>query len=184
MHLHLITCLFIASKIEETKQLKADLVIQNIVKNKYTKEELLKTELHILKKLNFVLPKNHFIDYVNIIFYDNFYTTNHLCLFSEIVYSSCINIYKVLLLDFFRIRYNSNLLLLFSSVFVYSLFCVIKGINFNHCFNAKLFYKGLSQFDVTEEQVEENVRKISMKMDSFQNAKDNYPYLYNELFGN
>jgi len=183
MHLYLITCLFIASKIEETKKLSADLIIRKVAQSKYTKEELLQRELIVLKKLNFSIPKNHFIDYVNIIFYENFYTTNHHCLFSEIVYSSCKNIYKVLLLDFFRLRFNSNSLLVYSSVFIYSLYCVIKGINFNHCFNAKLFFKTTSQYNISEEQVEEYVMKISTKMDNFQSEKEIYPYLYNELFG-
>jgi hypothetical protein len=60
-----ITCIFISSKLNETNQLGLDFIIGSLGHGKYEKDDFLMTELLILKTINFKIPKNYFLDFVN-----------------------------------------------------------------------------------------------------------------------
>jgi len=63
IHLISVVSLFIASKYEEVIPLRMKTIIEKVAHSKYSKNDLLATEMLILKKLNFQIPRNHFLDF-------------------------------------------------------------------------------------------------------------------------
>ena len=64
IHLLSIVSMFIASKFHEVSQLLLNEVVHDIGHNCFKRDQIRKTELFILKKLNLYLPKNYFPDFV------------------------------------------------------------------------------------------------------------------------
>ena len=63
LYLISVTVLFIASKFEELTPILINTLLTNVCHNKLTKKQVLESEIFILKKLNFKLPKSHFVDF-------------------------------------------------------------------------------------------------------------------------
>ncbi len=63
LHLLCLASFFLASKYEEVIPIGLDLLTSKVGHNKFTRENIKDTELFILKKLSFILPKNHFLDF-------------------------------------------------------------------------------------------------------------------------
>ncbi len=63
LHLLCLASFFLASKYEEIIPIGLDVLTSKVGHNKFTRENIKDTELFILKKLSFALPKNHFLDF-------------------------------------------------------------------------------------------------------------------------
>jgi hypothetical protein len=63
MHLVGIVSLFLASKYEEVVPIRLQTLIEKIGHSKFSKEDILSSEMLILRKLNFLIPRNHFVNF-------------------------------------------------------------------------------------------------------------------------
>jgi hypothetical protein len=62
--------LYIAIKYHETQKLHMECLLSTIGNNKFTKEEIIVTEMLILTKLSFKLPNDHFYDFLTLFIND------------------------------------------------------------------------------------------------------------------
>jgi hypothetical protein len=97
-HLIAITCMFISSKIYENTPLTLEDLVIGVSKDKFCEKDIISTEILILKKINFHIPKNYFIDIATNIL--------HLILpkscsrtLSNIIFKSMKDTYKIFLFD-------------------------------------------------------------------------------------
>ena len=63
IHLLAVTAINLSAKFEEIKILTLNTIIQNVCHNKYTKEEILKFEIVLLKTLKYRIKSNYFCDF-------------------------------------------------------------------------------------------------------------------------
>lgn len=120
IHLIGLVSMFIASKYEEIYPFPLELFISKIGHNKYSKIEILKTERVILKKLGFQMPKNYFIQMLDLIMLKINKTKRELCRCYSTFYTYALNLYKLSLYDFKLTNYITRHTL-FHSIFYYSL---------------------------------------------------------------
>lgn len=98
IHLIGLVAIYIASKYEEVRQIPIDTLLVRIGHNKFTKDDVLSTEMLILKKLRFKMPKNYFMDLLNLLML-KLKKTNELCQCYANMYSCAISLYKLSLYD-------------------------------------------------------------------------------------
>jgi hypothetical protein len=97
-----ITCIFISSKIEETTPLPLAWITDNLGQNKFEKDDYLMTELLILKTINFKIPRNYFLDFVNCIMRMILPTIGCAC--TDFIYNYIKNVYIIALHDLSSFR--------------------------------------------------------------------------------
>ena len=72
LYLISVTAIFTGSKFEEVLPILLHSHLKSVCHNKFTKKQVIDTEMLILKKLNFKMPKSHFLDF-------SFIMMNNLC---------------------------------------------------------------------------------------------------------
>jgi hypothetical protein len=118
LHLIAITCIFIASKIHETNLLQLDFISSQVGQNRFEKDDYLMTELLILKTINFKIPNNYFLDFVNCIMKIILPTINCKCsffIYNYIKSNYIANLFDIgesdVIKKYFMIMYQSILVL-------------------------------------------------------------------------
>jgi hypothetical protein len=101
-HLLMIASLLIAIKYEEINQIDIDIICRHVAHGKFNKKQILACEMLILKRLNFILPKNEFIDFshevIDLLF--NKCITAKDIKYKRLVEEFSILIYKMMLFDY------------------------------------------------------------------------------------
>jgi hypothetical protein len=109
IHLISIGCLSIACKYYERSIIQLKTLLNHVAHEKYTKKEIISMEITILKKLGFKLPRNNFIDIINI------FINMHENINKQVIFEHCKMIYKMTLFNYEFIRQN-NLFLTYCSI--------------------------------------------------------------------
>ena len=125
---HLIagTSMFIAMKLQEVENYKAEFIRKKVFHSKFEKSDILGTEGLILKKLKFKIPREYFVNFLTLFL--NFLFKNISPIFSDTIYENykmaCSNfsllIYKLIFQEH-RLAYWPNRLELFIAVILFSL---------------------------------------------------------------
>jgi len=82
-----IASIFISLKFEEVNQLSLDSVVEDIGHNNYTKLDIIKVELEIMKQFCYKLPRNYFLDFttniINLIVSESVKLNKNKCIDNE-----------------------------------------------------------------------------------------------------
>jgi len=113
-----ITCIFISCKIHEGKAIQINFLVQKIGQCKFEKDDYLMTEVLILKTLNFRIPQNYFIDFVNCVLKIILPTLE--CIISEDIYKNINTNYKLTLVNLDLLR-KFDLLTIYISIIYYTI---------------------------------------------------------------
>jgi hypothetical protein len=60
-----LTCIFISFKLHDGKSISIEFLLKTFTNDKFDRDDLLMTEILILKTLNFKIPKNYFLNFLN-----------------------------------------------------------------------------------------------------------------------
>jgi len=119
--LHLITmaALFIASKYEEIKPIRLGCLLSQIGHGKFSKQQVLSAEMLILSKIHFKIPRNHFMDFINIAYNMNkeVVETEE---YSNLVLSYAKSFYKLILLNY-NVARAGSMSLIYSGILCYAI---------------------------------------------------------------
>jgi hypothetical protein len=103
-----LTCIFISSKLHEGKTINIDFLLKAIVHGKFERDDLLMTELLILKTLNFRIPINYFLSFVNCLLGMILPTLD--CVISNKIYKNIKSMYSMIKYDFQFEKYDKLLI--------------------------------------------------------------------------
>ena len=164
------------------------LLLNNVVRNKFVKEQIIKSELFILRKLNFKFPVNYFLDFSflmlekicgklkgkkNVLAIPNDGLEKEIDLFKNITYLYSISVHKMIVLEYeFKCRY-SNLQIYFSI-----LYFACKYINY--LFDKKFSFNSISKIALKNGIKIDEILKLSKEI--YKLKPERYEFLYaNEL---
>jgi len=153
-----------------------NILIEKAAHKKFTKNEILTTELMILKKLGFKLPKDNFMDYIHILF-NKCFVMHERCEYKEMVFKLASKIYKMELFDLLNIR-NKSIYETYTSILLYAILQVNKFIEFDHQFKKSAFFDDAIAHDISQDLLSINYNKISRKMSYIVTNKEQFPYFY------
>ena len=185
-HLLLLASFFIASKYTEIKSISIDTIENQIGHGKFTKEEIISTELLILSKLHFKIPKNNFIDFVNILFNENINDENKMNIqnskFSKLFLQFAKTFYKMILIQPIY-EFNNNILT-YSGIIYYSFLEATKIINIENNFLNGKFWQILQNFKIFPKEIfifGKNLKKTKCLIEA---ENTNFPYFKKFGFSN
>jgi len=133
----------------------------------------------ILTKLKYKIQKNNFIDFVNILFNENFSSEEGSknyrdTAFANLILAQAKTFYKMTLLNYSLLR-GSEASLIYSGIFYYAVMEVKKNVNFGETFQIGAFWKSIAQFGTTSEELLKIAHKIKIKRPSLE-SKEKFPY--------
>ena len=173
-----ITCIFISCKIHEGKTIQINFLVEKIGKGKFEKDDYLMTELLILKTLNFRIPQNFFIDFVNCILKIILPTLE--CIISEDIYKNIKMNYKLALVNLDLLR-NFDLLTIYISIIYYT---IAQGIYRNKRMIENTivvkFNELLNYFNTSNDELIYIVTILSNYDYLIDSKKNNFPDNYND----
>jgi hypothetical protein len=177
LYLICLCAIFIASKYEEVAPIKLETLIKSVGHGKFTHEDILAAETLILKKLNFRIPKNNFLTFINLV------TRNFDHDLRKKIIKHATSIYKLTLYDVTKFRFNKCTLGIYFSIFSFSLKTILKGDNeLKLQLNAELLSIFLTKFKKEElYQVKKNSKRIQKLLNIVVNSK-NDQFLYFNKF--
>lgn len=177
-----ITSLFIASKFYETKPLKIKHFVKKIAHGLFSKEEIIATELVILKRLKFKLPKVEFEDFIGLNLASLFPgQENQFCIFKNVIFMVFSSTYKSLLTDY-ELLMTKPRLLWYTSLLYFSISTVISNLKYLHNFSKKKFNQLIRRYKLNNETFERAVKEIENKVYlCWEEEKEYYPYLSQEF---
>jgi hypothetical protein len=201
LHLVTVSSFFIASKNEEIRPIKLNDLLASVAHSKYTKTEIISSELLILTKLGYKIPKNNFLDFTNIILClyflknvkiqkaDTYKDTQRN--YVQTIFNYCISIYKLIQLDF-QMKRNCDQNLLFTSIVYFSIVSVNEFLMSykNNIFESYLQFDHLNfiqfcenKFSIDGKKLNRTTALIQEKKRLFDNNLETFPFLHKEEFG-
>lgn len=179
LHLIAVVSLFISSKYEEVRPISIGILLNKISHNKYLKEEVLSTELLILKRLHFKIPKTSYLDrlYALITLKDNEkpFPDN----IKNLVHMYGLTVIKFLLADNFEKDFSGSRTTICAIVYI----SVLSTNTFPE--NEEAEIESVMRVAVTvgvkAKDVETCAKKISKKLKDLGKKDKNYSFIYKEL---
>ena len=166
LHLLGIICMFVASKLCEVKPLPIARVVNDIAKNKFTKETILTQEQELMETINFKLNYSTIFCYSSCIFRISNLPQN--CIAS-------IEKYSILLQKMFLYSYDILNVFSYHQLALYSAIISLKLFQHSHSnFNPqKTIYHLIKSSGISKGQILENLNYLR---DFASNFKSNFPF--------
>jgi uncharacterized protein (DUF924 family) len=120
VHLIAIVSLFIASKYEEVKPISLKSLVEKVCHGKYSKSDIIAAEMLVLKKLNFKIPRNHFLNFSYSFSQTYFAKYEKSQEFKNTFDQILRSVYKMQILDF-SFNSNNDILAKYFSIFTFAL---------------------------------------------------------------
>jgi hypothetical protein len=176
LHLISIISIFLASKYQEVVPIDLKLLLEKVAHNKFTKEDILAGEILILKKLNFKMPSNYFLDYTYSLM-DKIFGRNLLCLYRRILFVFLKFIYKLSLSDM-KLTRGSNLKDLYTAIFSFGINYINEYLNDkSHNFNKEILELHYS-LKINARYINKLTNYIENLFSIFLDNKASFTYLY------
>jgi len=164
-----VVALFTASKYEEVSPISMQLLVSTISKNKFTKGEVLETELSILKRLKFKMPQNLFLDFSHLLIEKMLKKSDDAV--KSNINTISVSIHKMGLLNYYVKRSCSLLTFYFAVVY---LSCKLSKKLYKYEFSTSYLKRFATKVDVKMEDV------LDKSYELFDMIKDSirYEFLY------